>query len=94
MTARICTNISVPGPLSIFTLIVQGTNYAHSASIEYVRVYFRRPNIRMAEQFLNSTKIIAILQQSRGKTMPKSVRLYRLIYGCLFDSLGKMFPHV
>ena len=39
-----------------------------------VRIYLRRADVRVAQQFLYHPQVRAVLQQMRGKTVPQHVR--------------------
>lgn len=53
--------------------MIQGAPHALPATIQYMGVDHRGRHIRVTEQFLHGTDIIARLQQMRRKGMPQAV---------------------
>ena len=56
--------------------IVYGTDNTHCASIQDVGIDFGGGDIFMPEKLLDGADVIPFLQQSRGKTVAKSVCFY------------------
>src|ERR1044072_8978830 len=54
-------------------LLLQWTAHSPAPSVQYVSVNLRRAHIRVPEQFLYRSQVVAVFEQVRGETVPERV---------------------
>ena len=62
---------------------VDRTAHAKWATIEHMRVHHRRAQVRVTEQLLHHSNVVAVLEQMGRKRMPESVRTHTFGNACL-----------